>query len=202
VWAAGRLGAAQAVIQTAATARPDDPQYRPIRLEAVTALATGKLSDAAVKVLEAVAAGNDPEARALAADALGREKPERAAKLAEGLLSDRVSFNRLTRSGKVKVEATLRGAAGQLHYQGVVLPHLIADADVNDLAAVAEDRKLPEATRLGAVEALAKMAREAAEARLVQIGKEEKDNEELRKAAWRGLRRSKRARKKQAQTAM
>lgn len=199
VWAAGRVGVAQPLLQTAATARPDDPLYGPIRLEAVTALATGKLNDAAVKVLEAVTAGNDPEARALAADALGREKPERAAKLAEGLLSDRVSFNRLTRSGKVKVEGTLRGAAGQLHYQGVVLPHLIADADVNDLAVVAENRKLPEATRLGAIEALAKMARAAAEAKLVQVGKGDQD-EELRKAAWRGLRRSKRARKKQAQT--
>jgi len=42
------------------------------------------------------------------------------------------------------------------------------------------------------------MAREAAEAKLVQIGKGDQD-EELRKAAWRGLRRSKRARKKQAE---
>jgi hypothetical protein len=33
----------------------------------------------------------------------------------------------------------------------------------------------------------------------VQIGKAEKEDEELRKAAWRGLRRSKRARRKQAQ---
>jgi ParB family chromosome partitioning protein len=62
---------------------------------------------------------------------------------------------------------------------------------------VAENRKLPEATRLGAIEALARMAREAAEAKLVEIGKGDgKEEEELRKAAWRGLRRSKRARKK------
>jgi hypothetical protein len=56
-----------------------------------------------------------------------------------------------------------------------------------------------DATPLGAVEGLARLAREDAEARLVQIGKAEKEDEELRKAAWRGLRRSKRARKKQAQ---
>jgi ParB family chromosome partitioning protein len=82
----------------------------------------------------------------------------------------------------------------------VALPHLIARGDVAALAAVAEDRKLPEATRLGAVEGLAKLAREDAEARLVAIGKAETEDEELRKAAWRGLRRSKRARKKLAQT--
>jgi ParB family chromosome partitioning protein len=44
------------------------------------------------------------------------------------------------------------------------------------------------------VEGLAAVAREDAEAELVKIGKAEEEPEELRKAAWRGLRRSKRAR--------
>jgi ParB family chromosome partitioning protein len=58
---------------------------------------------------------------------------------------------------------------------------------------------LPEVTRLGAIEALAAIASEPAEAELRRIGGTagaEKD-EELRKAAWRGLRRSRRAREKQ-----
>ena len=121
--------------------------------------------------------------------------------MAPALLSDRVSFDRLARGDGAKVEETARSAAGQVHYQGVALPHLIMRGDVAALAAVAEDRKLPDATRLGAIEGLARLAREDAEARLVQIGKAEKEDEELRKAAWRGLRRSKRARKKQVQTA-
>jgi ParB family chromosome partitioning protein len=199
IWAAGRLGVAQPTLLSAAAARPDDMPYRPIRQEAVAALASGKLTDAVVKLLEAVATGNDPELRTLAADALGREKPAVAAKLAPALLSDRVSFDRLARGDAAKVEETARSAAGQVHYQGVALPHLIVRGDVAALAAVAEDRKLPDATRLGAIEGLARLAREDAEARLVQIGKAEKEDEELRKAAWRGLRRSKRARKKQAQ---
>jgi ParB family chromosome partitioning protein len=40
------------------------------------------------------------------------------------------------------------------------------------------------------------MADEAAEQELVKIGQAAEQPEELRKAAWRGLRRSKRARKK------
>jgi ParB family transcriptional regulator, chromosome partitioning protein len=201
IWAAGRLGVAQPTLLSAAAARPDDMQYRPIRQEAVAALASGKLTDAVVKLLESAATGNDSELRTLAADALGREKPAVAAKLAPALLSDRVSFDRLARGDGAKVEETARTAAGQVHYQGVALPHLIVRGDVAALAAVAENRKLPDATRLGAIEGLARLAREDAETRLVQIGKAEKEDEELRKAAWRGLRRSKRARKKQAQAA-
>ena len=67
--------------------------------------------------------------------------------------------------------------------------------DVTALTAVAEDRKLSDATRLGAIEGLARLAREDAEVRLVQIGKAEKEDEDLRKAAWCELRRSKRAKK-------
>ena len=70
---------------SAAAVRPDDMQYRPIRQEAVAALASGKLADAVVKLLETAAIGNDPELRTLAADALGREKPAVAAKLLQFL---------------------------------------------------------------------------------------------------------------------
>ena len=63
---------------------------------------------------------------------------------------------------------------------------------------MAEDRALPEAARLGAVEGLAAMAREPAEDVLRRVGMSTVEDEELRKAAWRGLRRSKRARKTRA----
>jgi ParB family transcriptional regulator, chromosome partitioning protein len=139
--------------------------------------------------------------RSLAAEALGRHSPQRAARLAGPLLSDRVSFNRLAGGNEARVADTVRAAAAQVHYQGVALPHLIARSDLQGLAAVAQDRQLPEATRLGAVEGLAVLATEAAEAMLRAIGEAEKENEELRKAAWRGLRRSKRARRRPQMTA-
>jgi ParB family chromosome partitioning protein len=56
---------------------------------------------------------------------------------------------------------------------------------------------LSQPTRLAAVEALAALGRVEAEARLVQLAQGLKDTD-LRKAAWRGVRRSKRARAKAA----
>jgi ParB family chromosome partitioning protein len=199
LWAAGRLGVAQDVLVTATAARPGDSHYRPIRLAAVAALALAKPSKPVVVALEAAALGDDPEVRTLAAEALARDDARRAAAVAEKLLSDRVSFNRLADQEGVHLEAMLRKAAGQVHYQGVALPHLIAEGDEEGLGAVAADRKLPEATRLGAMEGLALLARETAEERLKRIGLAKGEEEELRKAAWRALRRSKRARQRAAE---
>lgn len=203
VWAAGRLGVAQDALVRIATTPGDDSYYRPVRLEAVSALAAvPKPSDAVLSAMEAAAVGDDPPSRALATDALARHNPKRAAALAERVLPDRVSFNRLANdlTGDAKaakadgLTPVLRTAVAQGHYQGIALPHLIARGDVDALAAVASDRNLPEATRLGAVEGLGKLAADAAEAKLRAIGTVKEEDEEVRKSAWRALRRSKRAR--------
>jgi ParB family chromosome partitioning protein len=200
LWAAGRLGVAQDALLAALAARPDDGLYRPIRVQAVAALTAGTVTPAVLDALQAAALGGDPEVRTVAADALGRHDPRRATALAGRVLkeTDSLTFNRLVNHDGVKVDDLLRQGSANIHDQGVTLPHLIGRGDVEGLSAVAQNRSLPEATRLGAVEALARMARETAEARLVQIGTGEGDDEEVRKAAWRGLRRSKRARAKAA----
>jgi ParB family chromosome partitioning protein len=195
VWAAGRRGVARDDLVALAT-RPDDPEFRPIRREAVRTLASTGQGPEVVSALEAVAVEGDPEERSLAADAVGRLAPERAPELAGRLLSDRASFRRLARGAGDGLGGVLRAAANQVHAQGVVLPFLIDRGDVEALAAVAEDRALPEVTRRGAIEGLAATAREPAEAVLRRIGLAEEEDEELRKAAWCGLRRSKRARQK------
>ena len=87
-------------------------------------------------------------------------------------------------------------AASQVHYQPVALPPLVAAKDVDTLAAVAKDRKKPEAARPGAIEGLGVMATEPAERTLAEVGAADGDDEDVRKAAWRALRRSKRARQK------
>jgi ParB family chromosome partitioning protein len=110
------------------------------------------------------------------------------------VLSDRVTFNRVAARAEEAVTDTLRTASAQVHYQGVAVPLLAARGDIAGLASVAENAALPEETRLGAVEGLAAAAREDAEEELVKIGKAEGQPEGLRKAAWRGRRRSKRAR--------
>ncbi|MGP0065863.1 MAG: HEAT repeat domain-containing protein [Isosphaeraceae bacterium] len=198
VWAAGRLGVAPRSLAEVASARPDDLAYRPIRLDAVLALAEGEMTVDAIAALESAARDGAPDVRAAAVQAIARRDPKHAADLANGLLSDRVGFHRLTLDGRVNVEDTLRAAARQVHYQGVVLSDLIDRGEVATLAGVAEDRSLPEAARLGAVEGLAAMAREPAEEVLRRVGLRTDEDEEFRKAAWRGLRRSKRARQKAA----
>jgi ParB family chromosome partitioning protein len=149
-----------------------------------------------LKVLEALAVGEDPEVRELAADAVARADPGRGAALAAKLLSDRVTFNRVAAREGERIADTLRGAAGQVHYQGVAVPRLSAGGDVPALAAVAGNKSASEETRLGALEGLAAMASPAAEAELECLGRAEGEPKELRKAAWRGLRRSRRARQK------
>jgi ParB family chromosome partitioning protein len=196
VWAAGRLGVAARVLEEIVASRPDDPEYRPIRREAVLSLAKRPATRETVNALESASLAGDPQIRALAAQALGRLEPGKAGSLAERLLTDAVGFRRLTLEGKVPLNQVLRSASKQVHSQGVALPVLIERKDVTTLAAVLEDKTLPEATRLGALEGLAAMALEPAEAVLRKVGADAKEDEEIRKAAWRSIRRSKRARTK------
>lgn len=194
LWAAGRVGGADDALAAVAQSRPDDPRAKPIRLEAARCLVTGTPSAATLGVLHTLAVGADADVRVLAADLLARSDPKRAAKLAVEVLSDRPAFNRLAGAKAVPAK-DVAAAAGQVHYQPVVLPVLVGARDVPPLAAVAKDRKAAEAARLGAVEGLGAMADPAAEAVLVEVGTAADDDKDVRKAAWRALRRSKRARR-------
>jgi hypothetical protein len=198
VWAAGRLRVARKALAEIASEAPgdDDPVFHPVRMEAVLALAGGEMTDEAVSALESAARGGRADVRAAAAQALGRGAPKRAEALAGPLLSDRVGFDRLTMGGGVMADEALRTAARQVHYQGVVLPALIDRGDLTTLASVAEDRALGESARLGGVEALAALASLPAEDVLLRLGTTADEDEEFRKAALRGLKRSRRLRGK------
>jgi ParB family chromosome partitioning protein len=198
VWTAGRLGVGAETLIAIASTRTDAAFDRPLRREAAAALASSRPTPAVLATLEGLVTGDDPDIRAMAAEALARADPDRAAEIAGRVLSDRVAFNRLAAHDAAHLSAALRGAAVQVHYQGMAVPHLAARNDVAGLAAVAGNRGFPEEARLGAIEGLAAAASEAAEAELVRIGTATDEPEELRKAAWRGLRRSKRARTKAA----
>jgi ParB family chromosome partitioning protein len=195
-WAAGRLGVAAETLIGVATTRADVPFDRSLRREAVAALATTRPSPAVVTALEELTGGSDPEIRATAAQAVARDDSARIPALAGRVLSDRVAFNRVAAGSGAALAETLRGAVGQVHYQGVAVPHLAAQRDVSAMAIVANNRALSEETRLGAVEGLAAAASEEAEAELAKVGRSLENPEELRKAAWRGLRRSKRVRQR------
>jgi ParB family chromosome partitioning protein len=192
VWACSRVGAGAAeVIRLAGVDGPTD-RVQPIRRQALVALSGGLGGDAGLAALEAATRGGDPELRALAASGLAALSAERASALVEESLGDTTRLSRLLAAGAPA--AALRTGAGSVHYQGAVLPHLVARGDVEGLDAVLSDKQLPEATRLGALEGLARVATEAAEAPIVRFAKDESEEEELRKAAWRALRRARRYR--------
>jgi ParB family chromosome partitioning protein len=200
-WAAGRVDVADDVLVAAIGRRPSDPLYRPIRRDAVRALDKSGLSTQAQSALEVVATGDDADARPLATDILARHAPARAARLAEAILTDRTSFERLARHlpAHAAVTGALRTGLANPHYQGVAIVQLVSRAEVDSLAAVAKDRAVAEVSRFGAVDALGKLGNTAAEAHLVAIGTSDGEPVELRKAAWRALRRSKRTRAASAQ---
>jgi ParB family chromosome partitioning protein len=197
IWAAGRLGAGAEVLAAIAGSRVTSPKEAPLRRAAAVALASLPTSPAVLAALEKLVGDEDPEVRTVAAETVAREAPARAADVAGRVLSDRVAFDRVAARDPAEVTPTLRGAAVQVHYQGVAVPHLAARNDVAGLSAVANNGGFPEEARLGAVEGLAAAASVEAEAELVRIGRAD-GPEELRKAAWRGLRRSRRARQRAA----
>lgn len=203
VWCAGRLGTGLATIAELAVSRPDDGFAKPIRAAAVKCLASVPATDVTLTALELVARGTDPDLRELAAAVLARHDAKRSAAVLQSLVSDGPSFGRLL-SGKPipEAEGFAKSAAAQVHYQPVALPHLIAAKDVSTLATVAKDKKQPEPARLGAVEALGVMATEPAEKALAALGGTEGDDEDVRKAAWKALRRSKRKRQKAVLTGL
>lgn len=188
LWAAGRLGvgAGEAIDAAALPSRP-------LRLAAIDALGAGHGGDPGLDALAAAAQSDDPHVRQAAAGALAKLDADRAAALAEQAGDDRRSLVALAADNPGADDA-LRAAARRVHAQGIALPMLIARGDVETLSAAAADGALPEATRLGALEALARIATPPAEEAIVAVAKDEQEDDALRRAAWRARRRAIRAR--------
>jgi ParB family chromosome partitioning protein len=170
--------------------RGDEARTRPLRLAALTALATGFAKKAGLDALAAAVTGNDARLRALGSAALLALAPARAAELAGKVVDDGVTLGRLLGPGAAG--DAVRAGAGSVHTQGATLPRLVAAGDVVGLAGVLADRQLGEAVRLGAAEALGRLGTEAALAALYAVAKAADEDEELRKAAYRAARRGRR----------
>jgi ParB family chromosome partitioning protein len=194
-WAAGRLELGLGQLERALSELPLDIATRTIREEALLSVAGAWSGKRGITALEVAARGLDPVLRPVAAAALAALAPASAAALAQAALEDAPSFRRLVPAGQLatgSVAALLKDAAASAHHQGVALPHLVASKDVDGLTAIALNEKVSDDARLGALEALALLGGVKAEAALVAVGKDEEQDEELRQAAWRALRRSRR----------
>ena len=196
LWACGRLDVGADELVAAATLAADGTAHaahgRRLRRQAVIDLAGGAGGAAGAKALRAALAGSDAELRELAAAGLGQRDAKPAAQIG-GVLDDAGPLARLLSRGTDGATAALRGAAGDVHRQGVVLPYLAAAADVAGLTKALADKSASETARLGLVEALARAATDDAIAALKQLAADEAEDEELRKAAWRAVRRATRA---------
>ncbi|QEL13293.1 HEAT repeat domain-containing protein [Limnoglobus roseus] len=192
LWPAARFGFAEKLLAELLTARPHDIWMYSLRKHVLTSLSA--VPAAFLPGLEAILRGTTAELRPLAAGLLAKATPQQAAKLAAEFFADRAVYARLT--GSAKSADVAKANAAQPHYQPLALPTLIEAKDVPTLAKVARDKKAAEPARLGAVEGLGFMAVVDAEAVLAEIGAAAGDDEDVRKAAWKALRRSKRARKR------
>ncbi|MBH1969803.1 hypothetical protein FK216_01165 [Moraxellaceae bacterium AER2_44_116] len=88
----------------------------------------------------------------------------------------------------------LSAAASHGRSQAQALPALIAQHDIDTLAYLANQRQGDEWVRMGAIEGLGKMGLERAERHLQLLSQPQEDDEDIRKAAFRALRRSQRLR--------
>ena len=194
LWASGQLGIADAVIVQAAQQPGDEPWCRTIRIEGMQILARGGGGKNAAKVLQTALGDTDARVRSLAASGIAAVAPKSTSAVVTSVVDDRASLDRLlaTDTTDTKTDKALREAAFSAHTQGVTLPHLVKRGDVKGLTEAMGNKDLPDVTRLGAVEALARIANEAAQKALIAFAKKKEVDEELRKAAWRGLRRARR----------
>jgi len=193
VWAAGRTSTAKNELLTLLQTNVDIGPFAPIRRAVLQALGELKLTKRELAAIEKIIADPDFEIRHMAADILARQDADLASTHASAFISDRSSFRRATALQAVEFTDAIANSASHAHYQAIVLPQLVANTNVDRLAEVANDANLADGTRLGAIEGLAKIANPNADRELVNLGKSENSNEDLRKAAWRGLRRSQRS---------
>ncbi|MEJ2610108.1 MAG: HEAT repeat domain-containing protein [Candidatus Thiodiazotropha sp.] len=191
IWSAGRLGGSENELLNLLVSHPSDEYFLELRQSAIDALQGSKLSATQAKKLNELLNDYDPVIRNGAGSLMVTLKKTNANVVADAFLADRRAFEQLARSG-VSVEETIHNAVSSSHYQPRAIPHLIADSDSQALASVATDNKLDLLSRLGAIEGLAKLATKDADQSLIDIGKDESVDEVLRKASWKGLRRSKR----------
>ncbi len=192
-WAAGCCGVGKDQLVPWVSQHVDDHGFRDVRLAALQALFEFKLTKAELDVIAAQTNDGDYRIRQTAAELLARCDASRTADVLSQTLSDRLSFQRLSRVDGAPTEQVFSNAVLSTHYQPIVLPQLIAAADVPTLRETAGQADLHDTVRLGAIEGLAKIADDDAAAALVAVGTNEDNSEDIRKAAWRGLRRAKRS---------
>ncbi|MDJ0837776.1 MAG: HEAT repeat domain-containing protein [Acidobacteriota bacterium] len=175
IWACGRLQCGVSLLTEILD--DDHDEARALREEATAALAACR----AAQHLETLLPTAEPVVRDLAASALDNPQTDAV---------DMIGRRRLGKQAPPLDE--LITAARHADTQGTALEHLIRGRHIAPLQQLANDADLTEATRLGAMDALAVVGGSEAEDALRAVAMAEKESEDLARAAWRVLRRAKR----------
>lgn len=192
IWAFGQVDGSKTQLLQLLEFRQDDAAFDEHRCAALDALAGRSLTAKECRQVAQALSHPATGVRQRAAELLAAE-PKQWPTLAEAAVADWLVFQQLP--AEVADESNvLAESVTHPHRQAIVLPWVVEQKETERLTATAGADDLAESTRLGAIEALAWMGEEAAEACLAELGADEQMDEELRKAAWRGLRRSKRQR--------
>ncbi|VAW77648.1 hypothetical protein MNBD_GAMMA12-985 [hydrothermal vent metagenome] len=192
-WLAGRLTISQEILISIIEQGVDDLFAHNIRKQAFKALLEfpeqSDITACATKFL------TDPDStiRTLCVEILLTHGHKQATDLIEDVLSDQASINLLIQSGLSS--QLLASSASNAHYQGLLLPIIVEQNDIESLAKIVLDTTLDDETRFGAIEGLARMRTELAENQMAAIGQTLED-EDLCRAVWSAKRRSVRARMK------
>ncbi len=191
-WAASRLCAGKSELLTLLETNQHVLSFAPVRVAAIEALGEMKLTKTDIAKLLPLTSDGTAAIRRKAAQLVASHDAANVSAAIDEALSDREMYQQVESTG-VDVTSVLGSAASQIHHQPIVLPTLIKNQNVEVLAEVAANAEASETARLGAIEGLGRIITAQAQERLAEIAQSDSADEELRKAAWRSLRRSKRA---------
>jgi ParB family chromosome partitioning protein len=192
IWAAGRVGGCEKLLLEIVTSNASNEHFAQLRAAALDGLQGAKLTAAMQTQIQVLLEDYDSAVRLRAAELLTGQAKTKPEDIGDALMADRFTFDWIAERENLKLESVFQKSVSSAHYQPRSLLKMAKSKDLKTLVAVAEDESLDTNSRLGAIEGLSKMADKKSEKALLSLGKSA-DNEELRKAAWRGLRRSKRA---------
>ena len=193
-WAASRTGAAKTQLIDIAQSHPTETRFTQNRIAAIGALAEIKLTKTDVGKLKELVQDHNATIRRKVAEIIVANDAKSEA-IIEPSLSDRSVFRTVVSAG-VDPKPLITPAISQPHQQAIVLTDAVSGEDVALLHETATNADLADNARLGAIEGLGQIANKDSLKQLAAIGSDESTDEELRKAAWRSYRRSKRKQEK------
>ena len=194
LWACGQVEVGLDEIIHAAS-RFDDPLATEPCQVALNILGFAWVGEKGVDTYVAALQSTIPKHREIAAIGLHAVAPEVAQAKLPQTLDDAILFGHLEGDpGQKGAHKVAVQGLDTVHHQGVVLQTIVAHKDVTSLARVLHDQALGDDVRLGALEALSMIATPQTDELLADIGQNEGEDEDLRKSAWRALRRSKKLR--------